>query len=391
MRNFTYPIFDADNHFYEPADAFYRYLPKEYKNDFQYVQVNGRTKLAVCGVISDYIPNPTFDVVAAPGRHIDWYGAKNKEGKSMRELTGEPIACLDAYRHKKDRTAMLKSQGIASTLMFPTLASVVEERMNHDHFLMNAVIHSVNQWTLDEWGFGQDGIFYGVPFITLMHVDCAIRELEWCLQNGARTIGVRPAPVPGYQGSRSFGLKEFDPFWARVAEAGIFVCMHSSDSGYSKYVEAWEGGREFRAFEPTPFKSIIGLMERAISDAVTALIAHGTFDRHPTLKVMSVENGARWVAPLFDRFKYAYGQMPQSFSRDPIETFMEHIYVVPFYEDNTPALAQLIGEDRVVFGSDYPHPEGLENPLDFVDELTGMSDQQIEKFMNTNLRKLMRA
>jgi len=47
-------------------------------------------------------------------------------------------------------------------------------------------------------------------------VDRALEELEWCLERGARTVLVRPAPVPGYRGSRSFGLEEFDPFWQRV-------------------------------------------------------------------------------------------------------------------------------------------------------------------------------
>ena len=63
-----YQLFDADNHMYETKDAFTRYLPDRYKNAIEYVEVSGRTKIALRGVISDYIPNPTFDVVARPGR-----------------------------------------------------------------------------------------------------------------------------------------------------------------------------------------------------------------------------------------------------------------------------------------------------------------------------------
>lgn len=65
-----FPIFDADNHLYEPPEALTKFLPKEYKDYVQYVQVNGRTKIAIRGQISNYIPNPTFEVVArpAPGR-----------------------------------------------------------------------------------------------------------------------------------------------------------------------------------------------------------------------------------------------------------------------------------------------------------------------------------
>ena len=62
-----FPLFDADNHLYEPPEALTKYLPEEYKDVVQYVEINGRTKIAIRGQISNYIPNPTFSVVAKPG------------------------------------------------------------------------------------------------------------------------------------------------------------------------------------------------------------------------------------------------------------------------------------------------------------------------------------
>ena len=95
-RRADYPVFDADNHMYEQPDAFTRYLPDEYKNVIKYVQVNGRDKLAIKNVISEYIPNPTFSVVARPGAQEEFFKNGNPEGKSRRELLGEPCAprCL---------------------------------------------------------------------------------------------------------------------------------------------------------------------------------------------------------------------------------------------------------------------------------------------------------
>jgi hypothetical protein len=66
-RAFRGRIFDADNHLYETEDAFTRHLPAQYEGVFKYVQVHGRTKIAVNNVISEYIPNPTFEVVGRPG------------------------------------------------------------------------------------------------------------------------------------------------------------------------------------------------------------------------------------------------------------------------------------------------------------------------------------
>ena len=67
-RELPYPVFDADNHFYEPKEALTKFLPDHRKNVIDYVEVRGRTKIVVRGQISDYIPNPTFEVVARPGR-----------------------------------------------------------------------------------------------------------------------------------------------------------------------------------------------------------------------------------------------------------------------------------------------------------------------------------
>jgi hypothetical protein len=271
-----YPVYDADNHLYEPEEAMTAHLPKKWRSEFQYVEVNGRKKLAIGGQISDYIPNPTFDVLAAPGAHEKWYRGTNREGLSLRELTGEPIACLPAYRNGADRLTLMDEQGIHAALIFPTLASAVEERMNYDHELMNAVLHSLNVWMHEAWGFAREGRIFAVPFVSLMDVELAVRELEWCLERGARSIGLRPAPVPGYRGSKSFGFAEFDPFWARVAEAGIFVALHASDSGYDRFARMWEGGSEFLPFKPDPFKSVLGLSARAISDSIAAASSTAT-------------------------------------------------------------------------------------------------------------------
>ena len=67
-RRLPYETFDADNHLYENRDALTKFLPREYEGAIKYVEVGGRTKLAIRDRISEYIPNPTFGKVAAPGQ-----------------------------------------------------------------------------------------------------------------------------------------------------------------------------------------------------------------------------------------------------------------------------------------------------------------------------------
>ena len=87
-----FPVFDADNHLYETRDAFTRHLPEKYKNAIKYVEVDGRTKITIRGLISDYIPNPTFDVVARPGAQEEYFRNGNPEGKSYRRVGGRAHA-----------------------------------------------------------------------------------------------------------------------------------------------------------------------------------------------------------------------------------------------------------------------------------------------------------
>ena len=85
------PVFDADNHLYETRDSLTKFLPDRYKGAVDYVDVRGRTKIVMRGQISEYIPNPTFDVVARPGAQEDYFRKGNPEGKSRREIFGEPM------------------------------------------------------------------------------------------------------------------------------------------------------------------------------------------------------------------------------------------------------------------------------------------------------------
>ena len=187
-------------------------------------------------------------------------------------------------------------------------------------------------------------------------------------------------------------MPEFDPFWARVQEAGIFVSFHASDSGYDRYVRMWAGGRgEQLGFVHTPMKTCLALLDRAISDTVAALICHGVFDRFPDVRVACIENGGRWIKHLFECFEQAFGQQPKEFARHPIETFREHVWVSPFYEEPLDDLAELIGVGQILYGSDYPHPEGLGRPLDYLNELTPFGEGDRRRIMSSNLQGLITA
>jgi len=392
-RVLPYPLFDADNHLYETQEAFTRHLPERYASAVQYVQINGRTKIAIRGQVSEYIPNPTFEVVARPGAMEEYFAHGNPEGKSRREIFGEPMRSIPAFREPAPRLELMDELSIQRTLMFPTLASLLEERMRDDPELIGVVVHSLNQWLDEVWSFNYQDRIFTTPVISLPIVEKAIAELDWAVERGARAILVRPAPVPGFRGSRSFALPEFDPFWQRVTEHGVLVAMHSSDSGYARYAQDWEGSStEMLPFVANAFR-MVGEW-RPVTDAVASWVCHGALFRFPELKVAVIENGSAWLVPLLDQLADVYKKMPEAFPRDPVEEIRTRIHISPFWEDDLGELADIVGVDRVLFGSDYPHPEGLAEPARYIDvltERTKLSEEDKAKIMGGNLARLIAA
>ena len=219
-------------------------------------------------------------------------------------------------------------------------------------------------------------------------MDRAIEELDWVLERGARVVLIRPAPAYGYRGPRSFGKEEFDPFWQKVVDNDVLVAMHSSDSGYERYANDWEGSdSEMLPFQPQAFRMLSAW--RPVEDSVSALICHGALSRFPALKVAVIENGSSWVAPLLKNLADVYKKMPQDFQENPVDVFKRNIYISPFWEEDLGELADLIGVEHVLFGSDYPHPEGLADPVSYADELKGLDEESVRKIMGGNLAKLL--
>ncbi len=386
----AYPVFDADNHLYETEDAFTRYLPSTHRDLFRFVEIKGRKKLVVRNTITEFIPNPTFEVVARPGAHMAFYAGENPEGKSLRELTGEPMACTPAFREPSPRLELLDEQGIAAALMFPTLASLIEQRLLDDPQLTQIAVHAFNEWLHDQWGYDYEGRIFSTPIVNPCIVEQGIAELDLVLARGAKAVLMRPAPVSGMRGTRSPFLPEFDPFWARVQESGVVVALHASDSGYQDYLNTWEGseGAEYVAFRPKTFAAVAD-GGRSIQDTLASAVCHGMLTRFPGVRLLSVENGGNWVGGLVKNLELAYKKMPNEFPEHPRDVFQRNVWVNPFWEDSLTGLVDLIGADRVCFGSDYPHPEGLADPLAWRDELSDLPAADIEKVMSTNMFGLM--
>jgi predicted TIM-barrel fold metal-dependent hydrolase len=383
MADLGFLAFDADHHYYEAEDAFIRHVPRKlHKRCMQWAVIDGKKRLLVGGRINRFIPNPTFDPVARPGILDDYFRGRNPDGKDIATLFGELDPISPAYRNRDARLALLDTQKVQGCFLFPTLGVGMEESLKHDPEALLAAFRGFNRWMEEDWGFAYRERLFAAPYITLVDPAWAVEELEWALAKDVRVVVMRSAPVSDPHGSRSLGDRRYDAFWARAAEAGITVAFHSGDAGYLRYAEDWGCSGEFESFRYDTLRTC--LSASPIRDTMAALVCNGVFERHPNIRIATIESGSSWVPGLLSVLKKAYGQAPKAFAHDPVEQFLGHVWVSPYYEDDLERLRDTIGADHVLFGSDYPHAEGLAEPTDFVYDLKGFSKDEIQLAMREN-------
>ncbi len=388
MSSLAFRAFDADHHYYEAEDAFTRHIEPRFRSRcMQWAVVEGRKRFLVAGKVNKFIPNPTFDPVAKPGVLDQYFRGRNPHGRDMRALFGELDPIAPAYRDRTAKLASLDAQGLDGCFLFPTLGVGMEESLTHDPEACAAAFRAFNRWLDEDWGFAFENRVFAAPYFTLVDVAGAVEQLEWVLSRGARIVCMRAGPVAHPSGSKSPADALFDAFWARVAEAGIAVAYHSGDAGYNKFADEWGVGGEFKAFDYDALR--LCLSPSPVLDTLAAHACHGLFERFPRLRIATIESGSDWVAPLLKKLKKAYGQLPFRFKHDPVEQIQRHVSVSPYYEDDLEALKRAIGADHVLFGSDWPHAEGLAVPTDFLHDLKGYDADEVRLVMRDNARALL--
>jgi predicted TIM-barrel fold metal-dependent hydrolase len=381
--------FDCDHHYYEAEDAFTRHMdPMMMQRAMQWVNINGKKRLMVGGKINRFIPNPTFDPIAKPGCLDDYFRGKVSVS-NMRDAFGElePLSERPEYRNRDAKIDLLSKQNLDGCLLFPTLGVGMESALEGDLLALQSAFSAFNRWLNEDWGFNYQNRLFAAPYITLSDVQHAISELEFAMDHDVRVINLRASAVTTEDGQKSPADPSFDDFWQRVNDAGITVAFHAGDAAYDFLFAHWGLSTEFEAFRYEPLKRLLNYSN--IADTVAALISGGLFNRFPRIRVCTIENGSDWVSGLLRRFSKAYKQAGYAFAEDPVKTFQNHIWVAPYYEDDLMELRELIGVDHILFGSDYPHAEGLATPMDFLHDLEGFSSSEIEQIMHKNGRALV--
>jgi predicted TIM-barrel fold metal-dependent hydrolase len=101
-----------------------------------------------------------------------------------------------------------------------------------------------------------------------------------------------------------------------------------------------------------------------------------------------VENGSGFLPDMIRKLTSTHHKMPGFFGQHPVETLRRHWWINPFWEDDCAEVVELMGADRVIFGSDWPHIEGMPTPLVYVDELKAFDDDTRRLILLDNVAEL---
>ncbi len=246
-----------------------------------------------------------------------------------------------------------------------------------------------NRWLDEDWGFAYQDRIFAAPYLTLVDVD-------WAVQRAG--VGARPgrphhrdAPRRAHHG-RTVNVprptEEFDPFWARVNEAGhhrrrprrrqrLLVERLRPDG----FTSDFKGGSM-----PQPVRML--QMERPIEDFLASLVADSLFHRFPNLRVASVENGSGFLRGLFHRLDALGHKMSGWFPEDPVETFRATSGSTRSGRTTSHEVLELMGPERVIFGSDWPHIEGMPRAARLPRGAGGARRRHIRKVVLDNTTEL---
>jgi predicted TIM-barrel fold metal-dependent hydrolase len=333
-------IVDCDAHVLEPADLWQTYLEPKFRDRAIRIEEHDGVEKLIIG-----------EEVVLEGVVAGLGGAEADKaelfGGGLSYVRDNP---LDSY-DPRARASRMDAWGIDEAVMFPTIG--ILPFPTNDQALASAYCRAYNNW-MTEFCQSVPGRFHPVALVNWFDVDSAVAELASCIKRGFKGLFVPPETIDG----RRPGDSAFDPIWQLCQEADIPGCFHVivRFGGAAVPFSAWH------ATSPGPlFGFGLGGTGQLIP-AVTSVITDGLFERFPRLKIVSVEAGCGYAPYLMDRLDAKYeafcGIVP--LPRRPSEYIRENVYFVAEQGERTIDMAlELVGRDRILWGSDYPHVDAL--------------------------------
>jgi len=364
---------DADSHVLEPPDLWQRYLEPRYRDRGILIrQTPGGEELVI------------DNEVVMSGRLASLGGVEHDAARIFVDPTIPYLdTCPPASMDTAARIRLLDDWGVDAGITFPTIGILWDKE--EDPELAMAYARAYNNW---QWDFASPALDRIVPIahVPLYDAELALTELQRCLKLGFKGMFVAPERVMGKRPSHP----DFDPLWATLSDAGLPVCLHVIVR-FKRLVGLSNQGWYDRDEGNMVFGFGLGGTLQLVP-AVTSMVCDGLFDRFPKLKVLVVEAGAGFAAYVMDRLDEKFerfGKLSPMQCR-PSDYFRRNLwFVMDPGERSIDAQCDLVGEERFLWGSDYPHIDSHINAADEVrTSLAAMSERRRNLILGGNARAL---
>jgi len=322
-------VVDADGHVVEPRSAWDPvpppYRPRIERDDAGYEHV----------VVDD------TEILAVPLGTLGTPGARFSDPGAFLSLEEAWPGGSDP----KARLADMDTEGIDQAVLFPSVGLYFWAL--DDPAAAVPIARAYNDW-LAGYCQAAPGRLFGAAMLPMQDPEAAVVELRRARSElGFRAAFVRPNPCRG----RALSHRAYEPLWSVAEETGTVVAVHE---GSSVIVPTLGSDRPFN---PLVLHAVSHAFEAML--ACAQLIAFGVLERHPGLQVVFLESSGGWVpfwTERLDEQAEAFGDFCPDLRLAPSEYFARQCWISFEVDEATlPVLAPVIGEDRIVWGSDYPH------------------------------------
>jgi len=324
-------LIDADGHVLEPRAA-WSALPERY-----------RPRIETDHRGLDHVVVGTREVFVA---RLGTMGLPGTDVSRVREPVPLEAARAGAF-DPAARVLDLDAEGIDTAVLYPTIGLGFWGLRDAD--AAAALASAYNDWLASYCRAAPERLF-AAAMVPFQEVDAAVRELRRARELGFVAAFVRPNPCNG----RSIAAPENDVFWSAAEELGVAVAVHE---GLQPAVPPL--GVDRLPTNPLVLHAASHTLEQML--ACAQLIGTGVLERHPGLRFVFLEAGGGWVPYWLERLDdhvACYGGYAPQLRLTPSEYFARQCWVSFEGDERTlPVLAPVLGADRIVWGSDYPHAD----------------------------------
>jgi predicted TIM-barrel fold metal-dependent hydrolase len=350
-----YHIVDADGHVYEPVDLWVKRLPARYRDDApqpgphnSYLfkdQVHPRNMAAV--VLEDF----------------DARSAKNY------------AASIEKQWSPESQVMAMDEMGLDASYLYPSRGLGMWFFSDMEPDLASACASTYNDWLYEVTQYAPDRL-RPVAGVALQDPRGAAAEARRCAELGMKAIFLRPNPVNG----RPLSHPDYDVLWSTLDELGMCVGIHEGSQANVPHLGEDRLKTHFASHTSHALEQMVAFL---------TLLEGGVYERHPTLRFAFLESGCGWVPYWLWRldeieYKSSYVEVKDVIKMKPSEYFQRQCYVSAEPEPYLGDIISYIGADRIIFGSDYPHPD---HGPDIIDELIDLENLVTKPVLQEILRE----